>query len=1486
MKIRKSVPGSKRYFVKKTYLLPLLILLFAISAGDVFGQGSASACQITPPPGASTPTSGGKIRVKIDHDENEMFEFYLTSGSNCEIFVTNEEGGINPDDDGTTYGARGNIIKHKPDAGLDQATGGSCSMSEKDACRVYWYRWRSGMDSKCGDCSLSKSNTEYRPKGDILCGFDGKWHLCDSDFYGSSQQGKFFKSGEKGYRCTKDNEWVASEMCSNNADDDNDGKIDCADENCYGTDSTLINLESGQTIKCHDKDLTTTKIFYHPSCEPDTDKDKIAGQGTKALNICEQQGLTFSFRKKYNYAVNPALPQDNLNQCCGDDTTDCGKVEMVSTSSSLLCSIDVNNQNQFSKWIRSDGTPDAATGGGHGNIKYVPCNQFEYLSSNNRWTKCAGVFEGNPAEDKYKISANGHDYLCLGSGQGSVVECCGDLSRCNSKGPDGQRLKTGEFRTKKCGNGVADAGEQCGEPNLNCPTGQSCNGCICSGAPRACSPTDQCRTNTDCTSDPNRPVCSSCSCVAAPSGCTVADQCRTNNDCLIVGQVCSSCRCVTPPPLCGNGNIDGSEQCDGTNLGGKTCASQGLGSGSLSCKADCTLDTRGCSGAGPGGTGTCGDGVIQTPNSNGKYEECDGTNLGGETCSTILGPGSIGILSCRDCVIDTSRCRTTTGSVVAIDSITGNSILQITGYATAPNRFDVVQQVYSDDPALISDCNAFTNEVTCRLNTLDSRWGRNGKRGNINDLSEDAIAYSGTNGPGGVDIIDIIASCGSPNAQPSWQDVTQATRDRGTIGAWVQPVCSSTGGSGGSGGSGGGSGSGSGSASGTGTSSGKYYCTPQGTFEFKTLDAPSPRPSAPNFNNKFTCTEAGLSWTGTKCCGEPDQRPEYYNDPAGSPTNTETSPNRFPNGCTGSCDAPYFRLKYEQDVLNAIIAVGGVDLSTQARVDSYRQAVTDELKSKGFIGVINPTNCNGNPSPDSIIIGKQGDQYAEYYDIVIGHGTPNPSPGIGYIEPANWRRCPGCGQSSPATCVTGTSTPSSTSAGSSGIGGCWNSRFVSSISFVDDTDNSVINYGGVFHGCAIDKKNYNTRNDALLAIKDTHTRAQLVTNRNYCFNDPEKNYVCSYTEKWIQTDGKDKSHFSTSPLENAAQKSECCAAMECWSGEKCVENQKDNPLAPLLGDGYKCIDGNWKKLPKKCSPDENACGYCGEESQCLLNPLSQSISSRCINSGEYSGDDYCDNGQWSTRTKLLTLMLLGLKTQDYVLFCDDKQNTLNNLKYVIDSGEVAETVIANLQANNFCVLKNKDKTIVATSINKNLEEVRGGFNILGITSCGNAKNDSNYYSCDSTNRVWYNKKLKSIIYSQSPISVTPSQETSSSLSDIIKIIIEAIKRLIIPPPFDESYVQSIKRFDTLFLAQQDQSSIRGTMEGKIFKNVVIEYNNFDKINICDYINSFNEAGSFTLSGISCRKEGNNYYVLAQGSEFTSFNPESVWTDLTAKLRLK
>lgn len=88
------------------------------------------------------------------------------------------------------------------------------------------------------------------------------------------------------------------------------------------------------------------------------------------------------------------------------------------------------------------------------------------------------------------------------------------------------------------------------------------------------------------------------------------DQLDSNGD--GVGDACNS--------GCGNGVRESGEQCDGTDLGGASCQSLGFDGGTLSCNANCTLNTSGCT--------DCGNGVRESG------EQCDGTDLGGATCGS------------------------------------------------------------------------------------------------------------------------------------------------------------------------------------------------------------------------------------------------------------------------------------------------------------------------------------------------------------------------------------------------------------------------------------------------------------------------------------------------------------------------------------------------------------------------------------------------------------------------------------------------------------------------------------------------------------------------------------------------------------------------------------------------------------------------------------------------------------------------------------
>ena len=66
------------------------------------------------------------------------------------------------------------------------------------------------------------------------------------------------------------------------------------------------------------------------------------------------------------------------------------------------------------------------------------------------------------------------------------------------------------------------------------------------------------------------------------------------------------------------------EDCDQQEFGGVTCDSLGLGGGNLACTSECIIDTSSCE-IQP----VCGDQVILEP-----VEECEGDDLQGESCQT------------------------------------------------------------------------------------------------------------------------------------------------------------------------------------------------------------------------------------------------------------------------------------------------------------------------------------------------------------------------------------------------------------------------------------------------------------------------------------------------------------------------------------------------------------------------------------------------------------------------------------------------------------------------------------------------------------------------------------------------------------------------------------------------------------------------------------------------------------------------------------
>jgi hypothetical protein len=89
-------------------------------------------------------------------------------------------------------------------------------------------------------------------------------------------------------------------------------------------------------------------------------------------------------------------------------------------------------------------------------------------------------------------------------------------------------------------------------------------------------------------------------------------------------------------PVCGDGVLDPTEACDGSNLRSARCQDFGFDEGTVSCTATCSISTNAC-------IRRCGNGILDAT------EACDGPR-GVPVCS------SFGAVRCVDCQLDRSGC--------------------------------------------------------------------------------------------------------------------------------------------------------------------------------------------------------------------------------------------------------------------------------------------------------------------------------------------------------------------------------------------------------------------------------------------------------------------------------------------------------------------------------------------------------------------------------------------------------------------------------------------------------------------------------------------------------------------------------------------------------------------------------------------------------------------------------------------------------------
>ena len=431
---------------------------------------------------------------------------------------------------------------------------------------------------------------------------------------------------------------------------------------------------------------------------------------------------------------------------------------------------------------------------------------------------------------------------------------------------------------------------------------------------------------------------------------------------------------------------------------------------------------------------------------------------------------------------------------------------------------------------------------------------------------------------------------------------------------------------------------------------------------------------------------------------------------------------------------------------------------------------------------------------------------------------------------------------------------------------CYNGKILQTCSQTSENKTAVpddiINEDGILLGCNYD--------------------ASGITKADYC-SIVCGNKFCSYESKWKDTEEKNRSVASTWVDSSVNLPTECCEQGKCWNGSVCVDNAVNDSVGDVYS-GYRCVDGSWKEAKLVYTPDGATSGYCPNKDQCLVGLQSDPM---CIDDGEYVNgtDDYCENGNWTSRTKYVALQLSTLPTSDYTLFCGDYEETLNFLDYIVKDSKIARNYVKD-NTNNYCVLNYNGEIVFGTSLNQEIDASDYSFvDITKISNCDNAKsyNDGYYYQC-SVDNVWHNKKLNSVIYSENTISL-PQTDLSSELSWLEGVFSDLIGKLEekISSPYDQSF-KDVKKYRSLYLTDKGDKSIAGVFEEVNYDNIMVKYINFNT-DICSITNAYHSSHSDSFSGILCSNEEKNYYVLAQGGLFTTLNPPDIWPGLTGTLRV-
>jgi len=548
--------------------------------------------------------------------------------------------------------------------GLVNASGEECdktAFAKGSDCSVYSSSYKSGKSVTClSNCKVDVSECELKP----VCG-DGSVNTSDEDCDGSSfrdnvttcagWQPSTYSSGN--VKCNNSTckidysecQLKPTKLCGNGILDESNNEFCDGTEFAVATCSEWSSEFDGGKLACNDdctiNDSGCTKK-YVPACGNGVLDDGEACDGSK---------FAFSATKNGCNAYEPYLYQSGTLSCNSDCTVNVDKCVKFCGNGSLNTTYNgykINevcdgtkfstNYNSCEKVVGPGSTGTLKCNSDCKDVDSSNCSAPAYCGDGivNNTEQCDGKsFHNNKTDCSYWNSSYTSGSVTCGSDCKVVydncvkeaVPVCGDgiLDEATEQ-CDGSTFKAGADTCEKVGDfsgGTLKCTSACKLDTNSC-TAKIVSGC---GDGKLDDDTEYCDGTefliTDCTEYSK----------SYSSG-----KLKCNADCSFD---LSDCKV----PVCGDGNLDDNEECDGTKFQTEwnTCAkvSPLYESGTLKCTSDCEVDASACK-------TICGNGKLDA------NEECDGKvfDPSMSQCSDWI-PETTGSLSCTStCEVDYSQC--------------------------------------------------------------------------------------------------------------------------------------------------------------------------------------------------------------------------------------------------------------------------------------------------------------------------------------------------------------------------------------------------------------------------------------------------------------------------------------------------------------------------------------------------------------------------------------------------------------------------------------------------------------------------------------------------------------------------------------------------------------------------------------------------------------------------------------------------------------